>query len=228
MASPDEPVRPAYTLTPLGGLVPTRLTPPAGSLPGLLVESPTCYESPVQTLICLGWVNNPDQLYAQNIQIAVYLLNPADGVPLEISLTSPPVDVLLPQSGSPYRAIFHDVPPDWSPYAELYDVHYLATAPASIAGYQQTWLQDLATEWEGNAYHIIGRIVAAEEVFRYDSLHLVISIWDEDGAITGFRVLDIPVTEEIYAEGLFFEHTIAPLDGQPGTLDIFLDVSTHD
>jgi hypothetical protein len=211
-APPTQPVRPAYTATPLGGTA-TRLVS-EDLLAMTRLGLPTCYESSVQTLICLGWVQNIGDEPLINVSIQVYLLTP-QGQPLAIVETAPALSLLSPGKGSPYRAIFAQASiEDWAVYAEVSALQSAAVLTALPA--LDLPLVNLETTWNGTQYQIKGQVLNNQPV-RLRSIRVVVTFRDEQGRVTGYRVQDLsPGAEGSTA----FSIKGAPLTHRPGFVSV--------
>ncbi len=76
----------------------------------LLLESPTCYETPAGSVWCLGLVRNELTVPVDQVVVRVYLVK-ADGTPLAEQDVRVARSVLPPGGISPYRALFASMPP---------------------------------------------------------------------------------------------------------------------
>ncbi len=204
MASPTEPFRPAYTMTPLGN--PTRVTT---TYANLHLEQPTCYETPAQSLVCLGWVQNPGDTSLTDIFIDVHLLSDRDRS-FATTSTMPALEMLFPHTGSPYRAIFRQIPTTpWTVYADLKQVR--EASPVQVSYYAAVDVEDIESYWDTQSYQVSGQIVYDDDI-PIEQVWVVVTIWKELNTISGFRMLKLNWQEDISA----FEVEVAPLDQVPG------------
>jgi hypothetical protein len=170
----------------------------------------------VQSLICLGWVQNTGDEPITNILITVYLLTP-QGQPITIAETTSPLAFLSHGKGSPYRVVFQQVPAQgWAVYAELRAVETIPmNAPPAVVDLP---VNALETTWNGTEYQIKGNVVNSLEYPIY-TLRVVVSFRDQQGRVTGFRVQDLlPNTDSM--KGTSFTLHGAPLTGQPNFVSI--------
>jgi hypothetical protein len=214
-ASPTEPVRPAYTLTPLGSTTPSSQTDQDEDNDFRLAPI-MCYESPAQSLICLGWIENVGDTPITNVLIDVYLLTP-QGIPIETKQVIPALSVLSPQSGSPFRAIFQEIPTsEWSAYGEL---RQSETIPIDLPQNMMISIvvEGLHTEWTDQSYAVSGSVVNDRTV-SLTRVQLIITVRGELETVTGFRVIDLldENHELLPDERLPFSVRITPLDGETG------------
>ncbi len=211
-ASPTEPFRPAYTLTPLGSVTATR----AASLEAaevVTVETPTCYETLAESLICLGWIYNTGNSPITDIIINVYLLSP-QGVPLATTRTTPEFPMLFPDSGSPYRVIFQVLPEgEWGVYAELDQNLVVETAPDDHT--VPLMVHTIQSEWHVYGYTIRGQIFNQSNQ-PLSLVRVAAIIWRADRTISGYRMVIFDSMSPDSEAILDFDFEIAPLDGQPG------------
>lgn len=217
-ASPTELIRPSYTLTPLGSVATTRQTP-TGIPSDLQVQSLACYESAVQSLVCLGWLHNTSSSTAfTDVAIHVYLLNQS-GDPISIGITTLPVPVLLPESGSPYRVVFSQIPDTWFSHAEIHHALVASQQTGSRVFTTHLILADLKVDWANSTYRVSGRVISPT-LYWIDTLRVIVTIRDAGNHITGFRVLDLPPSAHEVPDGAFFSVDVAPLTGVPGQVSV--------
>lgn len=214
-ASPTEPVRPAYTLTPLGSTTPVNQIDQDGE--DVFRLAPVmCYESPAQSLICLGWIENVSDTPITNILIDVYLLTP-QGIPIETKQVVPALNTLLPQSGSPLRAVFQQAPTsEWAAYSQL---THSETVPIEMIDTKTLSMkvEQVDAEWGTQSYIVNGSVVNDQTV-TLSQVRIIITIRGELETVTGFRVIELLDEDgELLPDGrLPFSVQIAPLDGVAG------------
>lgn len=205
-ASPTEPLRPSYTLTPFG-----TMTRP---LSDVALEDPVCYESLVQSLICLGWVQNVGTTPLTDLLINIYLLS-AQGFPLATIQATSPLAIVYPDTGVPYRAVFSQIPNEaWAVYADLQNARIaedsrLPEFPLKVV--------NLQTIWHEAAYEVSGQLLNEANITASQA-RIVIAIRGSNRSITGFRVLDLLTENELLKpdERLPFDLQVAPLNQQEG------------
>lgn len=209
-------VRPSYTLTPLGSSALSRNTDPNTAL-DLEVSSPTCYESAVQSLICLGWLRNNSSEFITDISLILYLLN-ADGKPLDFLETTIPLSILAPNTYSPYRFIFREIPKSpWFPYAEVRHSKPLDLTDNSASIVSDLEVKDLQIVWEDTSYQVSGRVVK-DKSYPLNEIRVVVVVEDQAANIVGFRVLDL---SEISADEIIpFMIEVAPINQQRGKVSV--------
>lgn len=213
-APPTLPVRPVYTLTPFGSAA-TRLAF-QNSSSYVRVDAPTCYESAVQSLVCIGWIRNTGDDPLLNPIITVYLLTP-QGQPLQIATSTTALALLSARTGLPYRVIFSEIPPDsWATYVELRAVEPLVIdSPPSVVALRVVNVQ---ATWEGSEYHIEGEIVN-DTGLPLETIRLLAAFTTEAGQISGFRSQEI-IPTNLNTSRITFSMRAAPLTGEPDEVQI--------
>ncbi len=214
-ASPTEPVRPAYTLTPLGSHTPSNQINEDGN-ESLELASLTCYESPVQSLICLGWIDNISDTPITNVLIDVYLLTP-QGIPIETKQVLPALSILPAQSGSPFRAIFEQVPSTkWTAYSELRQSEIMAIELIDNR-IIPIMVEQFDVEWASQSYTVSGNVINDGSV-TLSQVWLVVTVRGEMETVTGYRVIEL--LEEVNLlqanELMSFSIQVSPLNGVEG------------
>lgn len=204
-ASPLPPIRPLHTATPM---LNARLATLDPSL-DILVEAPICYETAVQSLICLGWIQNRQDTPVSNTLITIYLLT-AQGETLTTVTAQPALTVIAGQAGVPYRAIFNESPDTaFFPYADLLYGEAAQPDPTAAVVLEET-------QWADDHYQIKG-IVEGDGV---QQVRVVLTIRNDDGYVTAFRTILVDLDEERAT----FNMRVAPLDGQPGIIEVSSEV----
>lgn len=156
---------------------------PAGSLTAhpLVLDVPTCYETPGSTLLCLGMITNP-------------LDYPVESVVVEVQLATQIVQSLveqrvIPPGGvAPYGAVL-DARGSTSSDSVLPAARLIAALPAV----DPRWIT-LDTEAVELAAAADGRIIITAEVVNSgntpaEAVRAVVTLLDEDERVIGYRVL---------------------------------------
>lgn len=206
-ASPIPPIRPLQTITPPYSATAMRL---ATIDPSLLiaVDSPACYETIVQSLVCLGWIQNQQDTPVTNTFITFYLLSP-QGETLTVTTTHPVLSTIAPDSGTPFRVIFNQIPDTaYMPYAE---VRYGEALDEQLPDVE---ILDLKTSWDGTRHLVTGRVETGTNL----SIEVVVTIRNADDKITGFRTVHLERDERE------FSVSITPLDEREGTVKVSVEV----
>jgi hypothetical protein len=211
-------VRPSYTLTPLGSLASDQ-TVALVDLTGLELPLPTCYETTVQSLICLGWLHNNSPDFVSDISIVGYLLN-EEGKPFNILETTSPLSILAPQTSSPYRIVFPQVPSEpWFIYMDLHHVKRIARAENTEGLVADLSIVDLQIHWEDEHYQISGRILK-DDNYPLNEIRVIATIEDEHGNMSGFRVLDISQSATLGQDTMTFKLDVSPLNRTLGEVTV--------
>lgn len=185
-------IRPSITLTPLGGL------------PLLNVLGSTCHETPARSLICLGWVQNSLETAYENIRVRVQLVN-ENGQVVMTETTTISREWLPSGGGSPYRVIFLEAPAvNVTPQISL-----IEAAHTHVVSQQAVLLaaRNVAAEREGDFFRVAG-LVYNDTEHDIGHVKVVISLRNVDGAVVGFRVVEIPALAA--QESADFVTTIIP------------------
>ncbi|MCI0709824.1 MAG: hypothetical protein L0154_06640 [Chloroflexi bacterium] len=206
-ASPVPPIRPLQTITPPYSATAMRL---ATIDPSLLItiDSPACYETIVQSLVCLGWIQNQQDTPVTNTFITFYLLNP-QGETLTVTTSHPVLSIIAPDNGTPYRVIFNEIPD--VPYVPYAEIRYGETLDEPLPVVE---ILDLKTSWDETRHLVTGRVQTGANV----SLEVVITIRNSDDKITGFRTIQLEQGEEE------FSISVTPLDEREGTVEVGVEV----
>jgi hypothetical protein len=208
-APPTLPVRPIYTLTPFSSIA-TRLVS-QDLFSSVRVEPPTCYESAVQSLVCLGWVQNTSDDAFINPLITVYLLT-TQGQPIAFLDAPAALSLLSAGMGSPYRVIFREIPTEeWVVHGELRSVEPLVIN--SLPAVLDLPVANVETTWEGAEYLIQGEVVN-DTGATLNSVRVLVSFTDERGQVTGFRSQEL-IPDEPAIRKMDFSFKAAPLTGKP-------------
>jgi LysM repeat protein len=152
----------------------------------LLVQPPTCYDMRGGTILCLGLVENTQDIPAGRVMVEVRLLRSVGAQPL-VEVATIEQSLLLPGDAAPYRAAFNTA---WSQFTGATagllsaDTAFESQIFALAVESQQAFLDD-------------GRIdVRAELVNTSESalepVRAVITVENESGAVIGYRVTALP------------------------------------
>lgn len=190
---------PVTASLPIGSLIRPPMTSTPSGLPALSLIGPTCYETPVQSLVCLGWIHNPLDHAQENILLNLKLVDDNGDVIVSQNM-SPVREWLPPQSGAPYRFIFADLPP----VPVTPQIGLLTVRPARENTYVSLEVQRITTEWDGKVYRISGQIHNKSPVI-VSEVKIVVTVQDAAGSVIGFRTL-------IQAKPEAFETTLILLE----------------
>ncbi|MBL1135080.1 MAG: hypothetical protein HND46_07165 [Chloroflexi bacterium] len=213
-APPTLPVRPVYTLTPFGNVATRRASQQLSSFIG--VDAPTCYESAVQSLVCIGWIRNTGDDPLLNPLITVYLLTP-QGQPIQITDTTTALSLLSGHTSLPYRVIFSEIPTEsWTTYADVRGVEALVIdSPPLIVSLS---VINVETTWNGSEYLIEGEIVNDMRQ-PLESIRALAAFTTSSGQLSGFRSQEITLTDPDTGK-VSFSIRATPLTGQPDQVEV--------
>ncbi len=170
---------PVYTPTPLltsegSGLGPALY---------LTVIGPTCYETPVSSLICLGQVRNTLGVPVEHVTVGVQLLD-RNGTPLAQGETFLSRVVLPAGLVGPYRVLFERIPEG---YAGAYGfVKSGQVATDAGVRYAELELRQLSGTFVMDQYQVALSVVNKSR-YPVEHVSVTMTLLDRDGNVTGFR-----------------------------------------
>ncbi|MBI1278640.1 MAG: LysM peptidoglycan-binding domain-containing protein [Anaerolineaceae bacterium] len=153
----------------------------------LELPSPTCYPSPTSSILCMGWVANNILQPVERVVLYVRLLR-RDGSLLAEGEVGLEQGVIPTGASAPYRVLFNA---NWLEYASAV-VSLRSADIASAAAEKRVSLQI-----EGEQQHLENGFYIVSATLRNDaaaSVHLlraVLTLRDNQGHITGYRVLPL-------------------------------------
>jgi hypothetical protein len=154
----------------------------------LSLAPPTCYETPVGSLWCLGLIHNELSVPIDQLIIRVYLVK-ADGTALSVQDVRAARVFLEPGAVSPYGALFETIPDGTTG-----PVVMLASANQSdmqSMHFARVEVRDVHTEAGQAGYRISGRLVNPNSV-TVQQPSAVVTLFDGSGRVTGFRQMQWP------------------------------------
>jgi hypothetical protein len=182
------------------------------------LESPTCYETPVGSLWCLGVVHNTLTTPVGRITIHIYLVR-SDGTSLLDQQVTVARNVLAPGESAPYGALFNAMPADAAgPVAILVSTE-ATTDIKSVA------VRNIQSEMQNGQYHVTGTLVNTDTK-PLDNLSVVVTLYDAKGAVTGFRQLALP-TDQSLAPAASLPFTLDVIAQGPGTTRVEANAEGH-
>lgn len=179
-------IPPPETAFPTGTFV--RFLPTHTPLP-LELAPPTCYHTPADELICLGWVANTRPLPLVNVAVQVALRDASGGTAARHA-TAIIQAVVPPEDGAPYAARF-PAPPAYS-RAEAALLSAEEGDPATLRVVALT-VTSLSSEREGDIVWVRG-VARQERQAPLADLLAVITLFDAEGRVTGYRAVRPPGT----------------------------------
>jgi hypothetical protein len=161
----------------------TTLAPTLASLP---IAPPSCYETAVGTLWCLGIIQNTLQLTLYGVKVRVYLVT-ADGTAVAQHDTTIARPMLRPGESSPYGVLFDSEPQDVAgPLTVLADSTTVSSDPAymplDVTGIQYTNSESVV--------QIAGTLGNSKQALAQNIL-LTITLYDAHQRVTGFRQITL-------------------------------------
>jgi hypothetical protein len=175
------PLWPVYTATPL-------LTAEGASLVAspvalLSVSSPTCYETAVGSLMCLGQVHNPLEEAVEQVTVGVELLA-RDGSLLAVGETTLARALLPGGQAGPYRVLFERAPAGYAAARSFVKTGEIATDVerrfASLA------MQEVSGAFVIDQYQV-SLSIANKGVQAVQGIAVTMTLFDEERRVTGFR-----------------------------------------
>jgi LysM repeat protein len=152
------------------------------------VENAARYQTPVGSVWVLGEVFNSTEQPIENVQVRVALLNAAGQ---EIASEAPFValDAIPPGSRAPFSVLFSTPPEgviDFQAYVVRADQAYNYDSR-----YASLQVSDVQTRSVGSQVGVSGR-VSNNGASNAAGAYVVITLYDEQGRITGFRLFTLP------------------------------------
>jgi hypothetical protein len=179
----------------------------------LSIAPPTCYETPVGSLWCLGLIRNELSVPIDQIIMRVYLVN-GDGTALGVQDARTARSILEPGAMSPYGILFDTVPDGTAgPVATLVSANQSSTQSTHFVSIKARDIQGIAAQ---GGYQVTGKLVNTAAV-TVRQLSLVVTLFDDGGRVTGFRQLQWPDGQPLQpGESLSFNVDAIPQG--PGTV----------
>lgn len=175
---------PSAANLPIGSFIRPAITAtPSHTLPALLLTGPLCYETPVQSLVCLGWIHNPLETAQENILLNLKLIGD-QGEIIAVQSVAPAHAWLPSQSGAPYRFVITSLPDvPVTPQLSL-----LTASPARENGRVALEVDIVSVYHEGIVCKIAGKIHNKSPVVVKD-IQIVVTVKNAAGSVMGFRTL---------------------------------------
>lgn len=160
------------------------------------VENAARYQTPVGSVWVLGEVFNSTDQPIENVQVRVALLNAAGQ---EVASDTPFValDAVPPGGRAPFSVLF-SAPPNGVVNFQAYVVR-ADQAYNYDSRYTQLQVSDLQTRPVGSQYGVSGK-VSNTGTSNAVGAHVVITLYDDKGRVTGFRQFVLP-DEQLAAGG---------------------------
>lgn len=171
-----------YTATPLRW-ADTASPTPSPYIYYLRAGPPSCYETPLGSLVCLGQVHNSLEASLEHVMVEVQLLA-ADGTPIARGSALLAREILPAGMSGPYRVLFESVP-------EGYAGARASIAAAEVAlnaehRYANLQLRQVAVIFNEEQFKVTLSVANLSRQPAED-LTITVTLLDRDGNVTGFR-----------------------------------------
>jgi hypothetical protein len=174
------------------------------------IEGVAFYETPVGSLWCLGEVVNSTQTFLENVQLQVVLYDPS-GQELVRGEASTALDLIPPGGQAPFGVLFTSPP-------ESFDRFVVTPIRAESLGdpgqrYASLELDQVEASPVGPLFEVTGTVINASQQAA-TSVTAVVTLYDSEGLVTGFREARLP--ENLApGDGLEFAISLIPHNGVP-------------
>jgi LysM repeat protein len=151
------------------------------------LDPPTCYETSTMTLLCLGQMVNILERPVERTAVAVQLLQ-ADGRVLVEESANTEQTLIQPGQAAPYRVVFAS---GWEGYTRVVAVVLSAdSAQRTSEQVIQLIIENEAVVTE-NGHYIVSATLRNPEAQMAQTLRVVITLYDNDKRVVGYRVLEL-------------------------------------
>lgn len=195
---------------PAGGGSGAVIAPTQPPLP-VKVENAARYQTPVGNVWILGEVSNPTDQPVENVQVRVALLDTA-GRELAVRTPFVAVDVIPAGQRAPFGVLFDEIPAapaDFQAYVIRADQSY-----NHDARYAQLQTSEVSTVPEGSQQRISGK-VSNTGTSNAVGANVVVTLYDEQGRVTGFRQFSLPDDQLIAGGAATFDVLVSPDPSAP-------------
>ncbi len=151
------------------------------------LSAPACYPTPTAALYCFVEARNPTDVAMENVSARITLAG-ADGMPLASAVAYSALDVIPPQSAGPLAVLFQSAP---SGIAAM-GVELLTANPSSDPSAHHVLL-DIPTHSgsaSGTQWLVAGQVRNPSGT-PAASAWLVLTLYDQGGAIVGYRKIEL-------------------------------------
>lgn len=192
---------------------------------GLLMVTPTpvafaiegfnCQKEPVGSLWCLGEVVNATQTSLENVRLRVTLRD-GTGQELVSEEIHSALDLITTGQRAPFGILFASPPEDFEQSSASQIRAEVSSEPASR--YASLEVTKVEAGPSGSLFEVTGSIVNLKQQ-PVTSVMVVVTTYDSDGMVTGFRQSRLP--EELPANGsIDFAVSLMPYSGVPANYAI--------
>jgi LysM repeat protein len=151
------------------------------------LSAPACYPTPTSALYCFVEARNPTDAAMENVSVRITLAG-ADGLPLASAVAYSALDVIPPRSAAPLAVLFQSAPAGIAAMgAEL------LTANPSTDPSAHRVLLDIPTHSgsASGAGWVVAGLVRNPSGVPAASAWLVLTLYDQGGAIVGYRKIEL-------------------------------------
>jgi len=151
------------------------------------LSAPACYPTPTSALHCFVEARNPMDAAMENVSVRITLAG-ADGLPLASAVAYSALDVIPPRSAAPLAVLFQSAPAGIAAMgAEL------LTANPSTDPSAHHVLLDIPTHSgsASGAQWVVAGLVRNPSGVPAASAWLVLTLYDQGGAIVGYRKIEL-------------------------------------
>ncbi len=151
------------------------------------LSAPACYPTPTSALYCFVEARNPTDVAMENVSVRITLAG-ADGLPLASAIAYSALDVIPPGAAAPLAALFPSAPAGIAAMgAEL------LTANPSTDPSAHRVLLDIPTHSgaASGARWVVAGLVRNPSGVPAASAWLVLTLYDQGGAIVGYRKIEL-------------------------------------
>lgn len=148
----------------------------------LQIVPPTCYETPTDSLVCMGRIHNPQGYSVRSVDVRVQLLR-ADGLLLDERDTAIDQGIIPPGGSAPYSARFKA---EWQNYISVASLRRADLSPE---------LNFVPLIVEGETVHqaegrySVSAILYNSSPYVTEPPRLILTLLDDNGQVVGYRAL---------------------------------------
>lgn len=173
---------------------------PTYTLPSLVLAPPTCYETPAESLICLGRLDNTLDYPLERVVVRVQLVR-ADGTPLASGEADIEQAVILAGASAPYRALFNS---NLSPVSGVIaSLQRADPARAVSARFVTLTVQEDEGAWVDGRY-VVSATLFNSSPYDAEKPRIIVMLEDDAGRVVGYRV--VQAAARLTAGGLLPVH----------------------
>ncbi len=151
------------------------------------LSAPACYPTPTAALYCFVEARNPTDVAMENVSARITLAG-ADGLPLASAVAYSALDVIPPRSAGPLAVLFQSAPAGIAATGVE-----LLTANSSPNPSTHHVILDIPTHYSAasGAQWLVAGQVSNPSGTPAASAWLVLTLYDQSGAIVGYRKIEL-------------------------------------